>query len=395
MHGIDRGRAGRPGDAVLVTGSSTGLGLETALHLAAARLPGLRHRARRRARATRCWRPPAGAASRSRSSELDLTDSRQHPARRSQAVAATPAASTRSSTTPASACAARRGLLAGRDPAAVRDERARHHRGHAGRPAAPARGGLRADRHHHLGRRARPRLRRVGLLLEQVRAGGPRRGRSRSSSPRSASSPSSSSPGSSRRSAGASTAATAGGRGDPSSPYHARFWASEAIADKLVERSPTHAAATSPRTVARGAHRRAAAAALRRRPRRARRDLPAPPPARAAVRAPVLRRPAAPAGAPHAAARARRRPRGGAAVSRVLFTCWPFTGHVHAADEHRGGAARARARGRLLQRRGAAAAVRGRGLRLFAFERVDEAARHRRTSSALEAAVEHGRPRRG
>ena len=34
MHGIRRGRPGRPGDAVLVTGASTGLGLETALHLA-------------------------------------------------------------------------------------------------------------------------------------------------------------------------------------------------------------------------------------------------------------------------------------------------------------------------------------------------------------------------
>lgn len=34
MIGIDRGRAGRPGDSVIVTGCSTGLGLETALHLA-------------------------------------------------------------------------------------------------------------------------------------------------------------------------------------------------------------------------------------------------------------------------------------------------------------------------------------------------------------------------
>jgi NAD(P)-dependent dehydrogenase (short-subunit alcohol dehydrogenase family) len=34
MLGVDRGRPGRPGDAVLVTGTSTGLGLETALLLA-------------------------------------------------------------------------------------------------------------------------------------------------------------------------------------------------------------------------------------------------------------------------------------------------------------------------------------------------------------------------
>jgi NAD(P)-dependent dehydrogenase (short-subunit alcohol dehydrogenase family) len=34
---------------------------------------------------------------------------------------------------------------------------------------------------------------------------------------------------------------TAAGASDPSSPYYDRFWASEAIADKLVERSPTTA----------------------------------------------------------------------------------------------------------------------------------------------------------
>ena len=32
---------------------------------------------------------------------------------------------------------------------------------------------------------------------------------------------------------------TAAGANDPDSPYHGLFWASEAIADKLVERSPT------------------------------------------------------------------------------------------------------------------------------------------------------------
>lgn len=36
MREIAKGRPGRPGDAVLITGSATGLGLETALHLAAA-----------------------------------------------------------------------------------------------------------------------------------------------------------------------------------------------------------------------------------------------------------------------------------------------------------------------------------------------------------------------
>lgn len=34
MHGIDKGRPGRRGDSVIVTGSGTGLGMETAVHLA-------------------------------------------------------------------------------------------------------------------------------------------------------------------------------------------------------------------------------------------------------------------------------------------------------------------------------------------------------------------------
>lgn len=36
MRGINRGRPGQPGDPVIVTGSGTGIGLETSLHLAAA-----------------------------------------------------------------------------------------------------------------------------------------------------------------------------------------------------------------------------------------------------------------------------------------------------------------------------------------------------------------------
>ena len=35
MVGIEQGRPGRPGDAVIVTGSGTGIGLETAMELAA------------------------------------------------------------------------------------------------------------------------------------------------------------------------------------------------------------------------------------------------------------------------------------------------------------------------------------------------------------------------
>ena len=37
----------------------------------------------------------------------------------------------------------------------------------------------------------------------------------------------------------ARTAARPRARSDPASPYHGLFWASEAIADKIVERSPT------------------------------------------------------------------------------------------------------------------------------------------------------------
>ncbi|MGH2896156.1 MAG: SDR family oxidoreductase [Solirubrobacteraceae bacterium] len=43
---------------------------------------------------------------------------------------------------------------------------------------------------------------------------------------------------------------TAAGAADPSSPYHGLFWASEAIADRIVERSPTR-----PSDVARAVHR--------------------------------------------------------------------------------------------------------------------------------------------
>ena len=68
MHGLDRGRAGRAGDAVLVTGCSTGLGLETALHLAGS---GFRVFATVRDDASR---EAVGRAAAERGVELDVVD---------------------------------------------------------------------------------------------------------------------------------------------------------------------------------------------------------------------------------------------------------------------------------------------------------------------------------
>jgi NAD(P)-dependent dehydrogenase (short-subunit alcohol dehydrogenase family) len=59
---------------------------------------------------------------------------------------------------------------------------------------------------------------------------------------------------------------TAAGASDRSSPYHDLFWASEAIADKIVERSPTRPRTS--RATCGGANRTEPEAALRRRPRR-------------------------------------------------------------------------------------------------------------------------------
>ena len=84
---------------------------------------------------------------------------------------------------------------------------------------------------------------------------------------------------------------------DPSSPYHELFWASEAIADRIVERSPTRPEHVAARDRG-GADGRAAADALRRRARRLGRDRAAALPAAEPVRAPVLRRAHPPAGAP-------------------------------------------------------------------------------------------------
>ena len=72
MRGMRNGRPGRAGDAVLVTGSSTGLGLETALQLAGegfvvfATVRDLAQRQRRPGGRGRPRRRPRGAAARPR-----------------------------------------------------------------------------------------------------------------------------------------------------------------------------------------------------------------------------------------------------------------------------------------------------------------------------------------
>ena len=83
MFGIERGRPGRPGDPIIVTGASTGLGLETALQLAGR---GLRVFATVRDLASR---PAVLDAARERGVELDvLRLDLSDPASIEQAVAA-------------------------------------------------------------------------------------------------------------------------------------------------------------------------------------------------------------------------------------------------------------------------------------------------------------------
>ena len=106
MRGVRGGRPGRPGDAVLVTGSSTGLGLETALHLAQR---GFRVFASVRdeasGEAVRQAAADARRGARACCGSTSPTATRSPP--RSRPSPSARAASSGSSTTAASACAAR------------------------------------------------------------------------------------------------------------------------------------------------------------------------------------------------------------------------------------------------------------------------------------------------
>ena len=175
MRGIDKGRPGRPGDAVIVTGSGTGIGLETSLALAAA---GFRVFATVRNLDQRT-ELQAAASARGVTLEvlrLDVTDR----ASIAEALATVVDGAGGVYALVNNAGVGLRGCTEDcaeeEIRAAVRDERARHDRGHPGGDPAHARGWLRAHRDGHLGRRPRLRIRRDDVLRDQVRAGGSRRG---------------------------------------------------------------------------------------------------------------------------------------------------------------------------------------------------------------------------
>ena len=144
---------------------------------------------------------------------------------------------------------------------------------------------------------------------------------------------------------------TAEGARDESSPYFGPFWASEAIADRIVERSPTRPADVAA-AVETALTDDAAPPALRRRPRSEDRDLP-----RAAT---------CPSGSSSASTTAASC---GGSSATWTRRCGLVPGRRHCgepvpvhplavhrppapADGDRRGVARARPRGRLLQRRG-------------------------------------------
>ena len=234
MRGVAQRPAGtRRATPCCVTGCSTGLGLETALHLAGAGFRGLRDRARPRpaqrgaAGRRRARREPRGAAARP-------DRSGQHRATPSARSSTPTGGDLRAwSTTAGSACAAASRTARPTRSAGVFETNVLGTIAVTqGRAPAHARGRLRPHRHRLVGRRPRLRLRRDDLLREQVRAGGARRGPGGRDGARSGSSPSSSSRGSSRPTRWSRH------RGDrpqrrwtPSSPYHDLFWASEAEAD--------------------------------------------------------------------------------------------------------------------------------------------------------------------
>ena len=154
MRGIDKGRPGQPGDVVIVTGSGTGIGLETALQLAGdgfrvfATVRNLDQRVELRGCRVRARRDARGAEARPHRPREHRRGARRGPRRGRRRLRARQ--QRRAS-----------GLRGCTEDCAEEEIRQLfetnvlgHDRGHPGGDPAHARGGLRADRHHLLGRRA-------------------------------------------------------------------------------------------------------------------------------------------------------------------------------------------------------------------------------------------------
>ena len=260
---------------------------------------------------------------------------------------------------------------------------------------------LRADRHGHVGRRAHLRLRRRRLLREQVRAGGARRGRSRSSSRRSASSPCIVEPGIIKTSRWGEHRGTAAARERPGEPVpRAASARARRSPTGSCERSPTRpadVAATSPRRSppsSRGCATSSAAG-------RASWCSPAPPSARADVRAALLRRAAASPGAAHRTQRRRAAIHGGPGagarrMSRFLFTLLAVHRPRAPADEPSRAALRERGHEVAFYSGDAVrATVRGRGLRVLPASTGSTRSARSPHMRAMEDGGVPGRPGRG
>lgn len=240
MRGPLRGRPGRPGDAVLVTGCSTGLGLETALHLA---------RAGFRVFAT--VRDPASAfAVRAAGAErgveldvlpLDLTDERS--VEKAVATAVERAGGLYALVNTGGV--GLRGALEDSSPAEIRRVVETNVLGTiaATRAVLPHLRAARCGRIvtvSSIGGRV-PGFGVSVYCATKFAQEGLAEGLAQELAPLGIQSVIVE-PGMIRTSRWGDHRGTAAGALDPASPYHDRFWASEAIADRIVERSPTTAA---------------------------------------------------------------------------------------------------------------------------------------------------------
>ena len=245
MHGIKKGRPGRTGDAVIITGSGTGLGLETALHLATR---GFRVFATVR-NVDQAPQVQEAAAERGVSLEvlrLDVTDR----ASIGEAIATVleQAGAIYGLVNDAGVGSARchRGLLRGGDQTFVRYERARHDRGHEGRDSVHAGRRLRTDHHRLLGRRADPGFGVTMYCASKFAQEGLGEGLAQELAPFGIQSILVE-PGIIKTTRWSVNRGTAARASSPDSPYFDLFRTGEALAQKRVESAPTR-----PEDVARG-----------------------------------------------------------------------------------------------------------------------------------------------